>query len=71
MATKIIRVPTLDDHTDPVWEVALLFMAQHVMVLQLAGSTYKEHGLFARGTPATSALLHGFTVAVDAVLEAV
>lgn len=46
-------------------------MAQHIMVLQLAGSTYKEHGIFARGTPATSALLHGFTVAVDAVLEAV
>ena len=46
-------------------------MAQHIIVLQLVGSTYREHGVFTRGTQATSALLPGFTVAVDTILDAV
>jgi Uma2 family endonuclease len=43
---------------------------EQILVLRLAGTTYVEHGVFARGTQATSALLEGFTVAVAAVLEA-
>jgi Uma2 family endonuclease len=41
-----------------------------ILVLHLAGTAYVEHGVFTRGTQATSALLEGFTVAVAAVLEA-
>ena len=44
--------------------------AEQILVLRLAGTAYVEHGVFARGTPATSALLEGFTVAVAAVLDA-
>jgi len=39
-------------------------------VLRLAGTAYVEHGVFTRGTSATSVLLEGFTVAVAAVLDA-
>jgi Uma2 family endonuclease len=42
----------------------------NITVLQLAGDSYVEHGVFGRGTHATSALLAGFTVSVDAVLDA-
>ncbi len=41
-----------------------------IAVLQLAGSAYTEYGIFHRGEMAHSALLDGFTVAVDAVLDA-
>jgi Uma2 family endonuclease len=41
-----------------------------IMVLQLAGSAYVTHGVFRRGDMATSALLQGFTVSVDAVCDA-
>lgn len=41
-----------------------------VTVLTLDGDTYAEHGAFARGTTATSVLLPGFTVDVDAVFDA-
>ena len=42
-----------------------------ITVLRLAGTRYVEHGVFPRGTQATSALLHDFSVAVDNVLDAV
>jgi Uma2 family endonuclease len=43
---------------------------EQILVLRLAGTAYAEHGVFARVTQATSALLEGFTVAVAAVLDA-
>jgi Uma2 family endonuclease len=45
--------------------------SEQIVVLRLVGTAYVEHGVFTRGTQATSALLEGFTVAVTAVLEAV
>ncbi len=44
--------------------------AATITVLTLDGDAYREHGVFGRGTSATSPLLAGFAVAVDAVLEA-
>jgi len=44
--------------------------AESITVLQLAGDTYMEHGIFQRGETATSALLDGFSMPVDAVLDA-
>jgi Uma2 family endonuclease len=44
--------------------------AAHIIVLRLQGTTYVEHGVFPRDTPATSALLEGFTVDVATVLDA-
>ena len=41
-----------------------------ISVLRLEGGTYVEHGVFARGTQATSALLRGFAADVGAVLDA-
>ena len=41
-----------------------------ITVLRLDGDRYVEHGVFRRGEQATSALLAGFTVAVDAVFDA-
>ena len=41
-----------------------------ITVLQLEGSVYVAHGVFRRGDTATSALLQGFTVSVDAVCDA-
>ena len=43
---------------------------EQILVLRLAGTVYVEHGIFTRGTQATSVLLDGFTVAVAAVLDA-
>ena len=40
-----------------------------VTVLKLAGSDYVEHGVFARGDPATSALLDGVAVDVTALFD--
>lgn len=40
-----------------------------IMVLQLEGNAYVAHGVFHRGDMATSALLQGFTVSVDAVCD--
>jgi Uma2 family endonuclease len=45
-------------------------LAQTITVLRLQGKTYVEHGVFGRGTTAPSALLTGFAVSVDAVLDA-
>jgi Uma2 family endonuclease len=42
---------------------------QTITVLRLQGDVYAEHGVFGRGAMATSALLNGFTIPVDAVLE--
>ena len=41
-----------------------------VTVLQLVENQYEEHGVFARGDIAISALLEGFTLSVDAVFDA-
>lgn len=41
-----------------------------ILVLTLAGATYRVHGQFGRGTTATSLLLAGFRVAVDDVFAA-
>ena len=38
-----------------------------IIVLALEGKTYREHGKFGRGATASSVLLPGFTVSVDAV----
>jgi Uma2 family endonuclease len=41
-----------------------------ITVLQLDADTYVEHGIFGRGEMATSALLPGFAVRVDDVIDA-
>jgi Uma2 family endonuclease len=41
-----------------------------ITVLRLEGGAYMVHGVFSRGEMATSALLTGFTVRVDAVCDA-
>ena len=41
-----------------------------IVVLRLEGSAYVEHGVFRRGDTATSSLLQGFTVSVEAVCNA-
>jgi len=43
---------------------------KQITVLALDGKTYREHGVFGSGSTATSILLPGFTVAVDAVFAA-
>jgi Uma2 family endonuclease len=50
------------------WIVNLLDAT--ITVLTLAGDAYAEHGRFSRGATATSTLLEGFTVSVDAVFAA-
>lgn len=44
--------------------------AQRITVLTLDGTAYRVHGEFGPGTQATSVLLPGFAVAVDAVFAA-
>ncbi len=44
--------------------------AETVTVLTLAGDSYADQGIFGRGTQATSALLAGFAVDVDALFDA-
>jgi Uma2 family endonuclease len=41
-----------------------------IVVLQLSGATYVEHGVFRRSETATSIILNGFGVCVDAVCDA-
>jgi Uma2 family endonuclease len=41
-----------------------------ITVLTLSDDAYREHGVFGRGSSATSVVLQGFTVDVDAVLDA-
>jgi Uma2 family endonuclease len=43
---------------------------QQILVLVLEGNTYREHGAFGPGTIATSVVLPGFSVNVDAVFAA-
>jgi Uma2 family endonuclease len=43
---------------------------QKITVLTLDGDAYREHGIFGRGQVATSVLLQGFSVDVNAVLDA-
>ena len=44
--------------------------SQAITVLWLENDSYTEHGIFHRGETATSALLNGFALSVDAVLDA-
>jgi Uma2 family endonuclease len=44
--------------------------AEQILVLRLENDKYLEHGVFKRGENATSALLEGFAVSVDATLDA-
>jgi Uma2 family endonuclease len=44
--------------------------AEQIVVLRLENNKYLEHGVFKRGEAATSALLQGFAVSVDATLDA-
>jgi Uma2 family endonuclease len=41
-----------------------------ITVLQLESDAYKEHGIFHRDETATSAILNGFAIPVDAALDA-
>ena len=41
-----------------------------ITVLVLAGGSYREHGVFARGAQATSVLLPEFAIAVNTVFDA-
>lgn len=43
---------------------------ESITVLTLTGDAYVEHGVFRRGATASSVLLEGFAVSVDAVLDA-
>ena len=43
---------------------------ESVTVLRLAGEEYEEHGIFRRGDTASSVLLEGFAVDVNAVFDA-
>jgi Uma2 family endonuclease len=43
---------------------------QQITVLTLDSQTYREHGMFGPGTQATSVLLPGFAVTVEAVFAA-
>lgn len=45
-------------------------LTEKIIVLRLEGMKYVEHGVFARGTMATSALLPDFAVEVSAALDA-
>ena len=45
-------------------------LTETITVLRLEGKSYAEHGVFARGTTATSPSLAGFAVNVDAVMDA-
>jgi Uma2 family endonuclease len=45
-------------------------MTKTITVLALAGDAYAEHGRFGRGETATSPLLEGFTLSVDATFAA-
>ncbi len=44
--------------------------AETITVLRLDGTAYVEHGVFGRGTVASSALLPGFSVEVNAAMDA-
>jgi Uma2 family endonuclease len=43
---------------------------QMITVLQLAGEAYAEHNIFRRGETASSALLNGFVLSVNDILDA-
>jgi Uma2 family endonuclease len=43
---------------------------ESITVLTLGDDSYREHGVFRRGSAATSSLLQGFAVDIDAVLDA-
>lgn len=45
-------------------------LTQTITVLALDGDSYVEHGVFSRGAQATSVVLPGFSIDVDAVFDA-
>jgi Uma2 family endonuclease len=45
-------------------------LSESITVLRLRGKKYVKHGVFGRGKAATSALLKGFDIDVDAVMDA-
>ncbi len=45
-------------------------LIEQITVLTLADNVYVEHGVFGRGSTATSALFPEFEVGVDGVLDA-
>jgi Uma2 family endonuclease len=45
-------------------------VTETITVLRLEGTAYVEHGVFGRGTTASSVLLAGFAVSVDSVMDA-
>jgi Uma2 family endonuclease len=45
-------------------------ITETITVLRLEGDVYVEHGVFGRGATAASALLAGFTISVNAVMDA-
>jgi hypothetical protein len=44
--------------------------SETITVLRLEGPAYVEHGVFGRGATATSVVLEGLSVVVDAVFDA-
>jgi Uma2 family endonuclease len=66
--TKIKRVDYAEAGIPEYWIIAPEDEA--ITVLRLEGDAYTEHGIFHRDETATSALLNGFALPVDAVLDA-
>jgi Uma2 family endonuclease len=66
--TKIKRVDYAEAGIPEYWIIDS--QEETITVLWLAGDTYTEHGIFRRDETATSALLSGFAISVDAVLDA-
>ena len=65
--TKVKRVDYADAGIPEYWIVNPLDETITVLTLH---DDYDEHGIFKRGEPATSVLLPGFGVGVDAVFDA-
>lgn len=66
--TRVKRVDYAEAGIPEYWIVNPL--DETIVVLQLGGEQYSEHGVFGRGERATSVLLNGFAVAVDEVFDA-
>ena len=64
-------VKRADDAAAGIPEYWIVNSEEHtITVLKLADGAYSAHGVFGRGETATSALLTGFTISVDAVCDA-
>jgi Uma2 family endonuclease len=66
--TKIKRADYAEAGIPEYWVVNPL--DETIIVLTLDGDAYAEHGVFRRGASVASALLNGFAVRVDEVLDA-